>query len=140
MKITIIGAGNIGSAVAACLAKGHLYNEKDIIISTPHTDKLENLHKQFPAIRIMTENQYAISEADIIILAVKPCIVDEVLSPLRFSRTQILVSLVTGISISHLAHLSETEMPIFRVVPNIAITEHSSLTLVNLVISQNFTS
>lgn len=44
MKITIIGAGNIGSAVAACLAKGHLYNEKDIIISTPHTDKLENLH------------------------------------------------------------------------------------------------
>ena len=25
MKITIIGAGNIGSAVAACLAKGHLY-------------------------------------------------------------------------------------------------------------------
>lgn len=32
MKITIIGAGNIGSAVAACLAKGHLYNEKDIII------------------------------------------------------------------------------------------------------------
>lgn len=28
MKITIIGAGNIGSAVAACLAKGHLYNEK----------------------------------------------------------------------------------------------------------------
>ncbi len=99
MKITIIGAGNIGSAVAACLAKGHLYNEKDIIISTPHTDKLENLHKQFPAIRIMTENQYAISEADIIILAVKPCIVDEVLSPLRFSRTQILVSLVTGISI-----------------------------------------
>ena len=130
MKITIIGAGNIGSAVAACLAKGHLYNEKDIIISTPHTDKLENLHKQFPAIRIMTENQYAISEADIIILAVKPCIVDEVLSPLRFSRTQILVSLVTGISISHLAHLSETEMPIFRVVPNIAITEHSSLTLI----------
>ena len=125
MKITIIGAGNIGSAVAACLAKGHLYNEKDIIISTPHTDKLENLHKQFPAIRIMTENQYAISEADIIILAV-----DEVLSPLRFSRTQILVSLVTGISISHLAHLSETEMPIFRVVPNIAITEHSSLTLI----------
>ena len=117
MKITIIGAGNIGSAVAACLAKGHLYNEKDIIISTPHTDKLENLHKQFPAIRIMTENQYAISEADIIILAVKPCIVDEVLSPLRFSRTQILISLVTGISISHLAHLSETEMPIFRVVP-----------------------
>ena len=47
--------------------KRQLYNEKDIIISTPHTDKLENLHKQFPAIRIMTENQYAISEADIII-------------------------------------------------------------------------
>ena len=31
MKIAIIGAGHIGSAIVTCLAQGHLYNEKDII-------------------------------------------------------------------------------------------------------------
>ena len=33
MKIAIIGAGHIGSAIVTCLAQGHLYNEKDIIVS-----------------------------------------------------------------------------------------------------------
>lgn len=130
MKIAIIGAGHIGSAVVTCLAQGHLYNEKDIVVSNPSTDKLERLQKRFPAIHVTTDNQRAISEAEVIILAINPWKVDEVLLPLRFSRTQILVSLVSGVCISHLAHLTEAEMPIFRAVPNMAITERSSLTLI----------
>ena len=130
MKIAIIGAGHIGSAIVTCLAQGHLYNEKDIIVSNPNIDKLERLQEHFPAIHITTDNQQAISEAEVIVLAINPWKVDEVLSPLRFSRTQILVSLVSGVCISHLAHLTEAEMPIFRAVPNMAITERSSLTLI----------
>ena len=112
MKIAIIGAGHIGSAIITCLAQGHLYNEKDIIVSNPNIDKLERLQEHFPAIHITTDNQQAISEAEVIVLAINLWKVDEVLSPLRFSRTQIL------------------EMPIFRAVPNMAITERSSLTLI----------
>jgi len=44
MKIAIIGAGHIGSAIVTCLAQGHLYNEKDIIVSNPNIDKLERLN------------------------------------------------------------------------------------------------
>ena len=40
MKIAIIGAGHIGSAIVTCLAQGHLYNEKDIIVSNPNIDCL----------------------------------------------------------------------------------------------------
>ena len=116
MKIAIIGAGHIGSAIVTCLAQGHLYNEKDIIVSNPNIDKLERLQEHFPAIHITTDNQQAISEAEVIVLAINPWKVDEVLSPLRFSRTQILVSLVSGVCISHLAHLTEAEMPIFLTV------------------------
>ena len=107
-----IGAGHIGSVIVTCLAQGHLYNEKDIIVSNPNIDKLERLQEHFPAIHITTDNQQAISEAEVIVLAINPWKVDEVLSPLRFSRTQILVSLVSGVCISHLAHLTEAEMPI----------------------------
>ena len=52
MKIAIIGAGHIGSAIVTCLAQGHLYNEKDIIVSNPNIDKLERLQEHFPAIHI----------------------------------------------------------------------------------------
>ena len=83
MKIAIIGAGHIGSAIITCLAQGHLYNEKDIIVSNPNIDKLERQQEHFPAIHITTDNQQAISEAEVIVLAINPWKVDEVLSPLR---------------------------------------------------------
>ena len=35
MKIAIIGAGHIGSAIVTCLAQGHLYNEKDQPVDSP---------------------------------------------------------------------------------------------------------
>ena len=56
MKIAIIGAGHIGSAIVTCLAQGHLYNEKDIIVSNPNIDKLERLQEHFPAIHITTSH------------------------------------------------------------------------------------
>ena len=65
MKIAIIGAGHIGSAIVTCLAQGHLYNEKDIIVSNPNIDKLERLQEHFPAIHkyaemVMDENMSVI--------------------------------------------------------------------------------
>ena len=39
MKITIIGAGHIGSAIATCLAQGYIFNEKDITITNQSPDK-----------------------------------------------------------------------------------------------------
>lgn len=130
MKIAILGAGHIGSAIATCLAQGHLYNEKDIIVSNPHTDKLEALQQKFSSIHVTTDNRRAASGADIILLAVNAWKVDEVLSPLRFSRSQILVSLAAGVSFTHLAHCVDTEVPLFRAIPSMALTEHSSLTLI----------
>lgn len=94
MKIAIIGAGHIGSAIVTCLAQGHLYNEKDIIVSNPNIDKLERLQEHFPAIHITTDNQQAISEAEVIVLAINPWKVDEVLSPLRFAYTNPRISCV----------------------------------------------
>lgn len=46
----------------------------------------------------------AASNADIVIAAVKPWLIEEVLEPLRLKRTQILVSLAAGICFDDLAH------------------------------------
>ena len=42
MKITIIGAGHIGSAIATCLAQGYIFNEKDITITNQSPDKFDS--------------------------------------------------------------------------------------------------
>ena len=43
MKIAIIGAGNMGGAVARGLAKGSLVKTSDITVSNPSRGKLEAL-------------------------------------------------------------------------------------------------
>ena len=70
MKITIIGAGHIGSAIATCLAQGYIFNEKDITITNQSPDKFDLLTQRFPAIHTSTDNKQATADADIIVLAV----------------------------------------------------------------------
>ncbi len=130
MKIAIIGAGNMGGAIACGLAQGRSTASCEIMVSNPHNEKLDRLKARFPQILVTNDNREAARNADIIIVAVKPWKVKEVLSPIHPQRPQILVSLAAGISIEQLAHYVDPEMPIFRVVPNMAIAERASMTLI----------
>ena len=119
MKVAIIGAGNMGGAIARGLAHGHYIKAQDIIVSNPSSGKLEALKADFPDIRTTHNNKEASEDADIVIIAVKPWKVKEVLEPLRLRQPQILVSVAAGLT-----------MPIFRVIPNTAISELASMTLI----------
>lgn len=131
MKVAIIGAGNMGSAIARGLAQGYLVQGREITVSNPSNEKLERLKAAFPDIITTNDNAEAAANADIVIVAVKPWLMEEVISPLRLKRTQMLVSLAAGIPFEQLAHFSDAEMPIFRVVPNTAIAERASMTLIS---------
>lgn len=132
MKVAIIGAGNMGSAIARGLAQGYLVQGHEIVVSNPSNGKLEQLKADFPDIITTNDNIEAASNADIVIVAVKPWLIEKVLEPLRLKRTQILVSLAAGVCFDDLAHYcGEPEMAIFRVVPNTAIAERASMTLMS---------
>ena len=132
MKVAIIGAGNMGGSIARGLAKGNLIPIEDITVSNPGAAKLEVLKKEFPAIKTTHNNVEAAAGADIVILAVKPWLIAEVLHELKLKGKQILVSVASGISFEELAHeVVEPEMPMFRIIPNTAISELQSMTLIS---------
>ena len=130
MKIAIIGAGNMGGSIARGLAKGSLIDDSDIIVSNPSAGKLEKLKKEFPGISITNSNVEAATGADIV-LAVKPWFMEPVMRELKLKSKQILISVAAGISFEELAHyVVAPEMPMFRLIPNTAISELESMTLV----------
>lgn len=132
MKITIIGAGNMGGAIARGLAKGSLVSTRDITVTNPSNGKLEQLKKEFPELTIANDNAEAIKEADIIILAVKPWLINQVLSLIKPDpEKQILISVAAGISFDELAENVGKEITLFRVIPNTAISELESMTLIS---------
>lgn len=131
MKIAIIGAGNMGGSIARGLAKGSLIQESDIIVSNPSLGKLKQLELSFPTIHTTTDNAEAASKADIVILAVKPWLIESVVRELKLKNKQILVSVAAGINFEQLAHcVIAPEMPMFRIIPNTAISELESMTLI----------
>ncbi|EJW92809.1 pyrroline-5-carboxylate reductase, partial [gut metagenome] len=92
---------------------------------------LEKLQSEYPDIRVTTENQKAVENADLVILAVKPWLVDQVLSAISFKPGQVLVSIAAGVSFEQLTQNVGNEMTIFRLVPNTAISQLESMTLIS---------
>ena len=131
MKIAIIGAGNMGGSIASGLTKGSMIDDLDIIVSNPSMDKLKKLRNEYLGLSITQDNAEAAMGADIVILAVKPWLVEPVMRELKLKSKQILISVAAGISFEELAHyVVAPEMPMFRLIPNTAISELESMTLV----------
>lgn len=137
MKVAIIGAGNMGGAIALGMAKGTIIAAKDITVADPSQENLDKLKQQVPEINVMADNTEAVKDADIVILAVKPWLVERVVKGfscleekgLELKDNQILVSIAAGITIETLRSYTKNEMPIFRLIPNTAISQMESMTM-----------
>ena len=131
MKTAIIGAGNMGGSIARGLAKGSIIPASDIIVSNPSQGKLDKLKAEFPALQTTHDNQEAVTGAEFIILAVKPWLIKPVLRELKLKSKQILISVAAGISFEELAqNVADKEMTMFRIIPNTAVSEMESMTLI----------
>lgn len=131
MRTAIIGAGNMGGAIARGLAKGTIVTASDIIVSNPSQGKLDALQAEFPDMQVTHNNQEAVTGADFIILAVKPWLIKPVLKELKLKSRQIILSVAAGIPFEELAHyVADKEMTMFRLIPNTAISERQSMTLI----------
>lgn len=136
MKIAIIGAGNMGGALARGLAKGRIVPTADIYISNPSTAKLEALKSEFPEINTATDNCAVVAAADIVILAVKPWKVVEVINEIKphmdYSR-QAVASMVGGLGLAQLSEWLDKGgvLPAtYIIIPNTAIATMSSMTFI----------
>lgn len=87
MKVAIIGAGNMGGAIARGLAQGTIIPASDVTVADPFSGSLETLQADYPEINVTTENPKAIKDADIVILAVKPWLIDQVVECGSFDST-----------------------------------------------------
>jgi len=131
MKIGIIGAGNMGGAIAHGLAKGTIIAAKDITVADPTQGKLDELNASNPQINTVTSNQDAATGADIILIAVKPWLVKEVITALNIDlKKQIIVSVAAGIPFSEYISWLDESATLFRLVPNTAISQLESMTLI----------
>ncbi len=128
MKITIIGGGNLGSAIAAGLLKSNFCAAENITVTKRNIATLASLQEK--GINISTDNKEATANADVIILAIKPFQIKEILEDIKVSITpnQLLISVVTGISLEEIKSIVGNEISVVRAMPNTAIAIQESIT------------
>ena len=142
MKITIIGAGSIGGAIAKGLAKGNMFKASDITCTAQSQATLDKMKAANPDFVLSLNNIEAVKGADIIIIAVKPWRVEEIIDQIKgvldYDK-QIIVSVAAGITFDTLnSYLTKNTSyedwvtpALFRIMPNTAIEVLSSMTFVS---------
>ncbi len=122
-QLAFIGGGNmatsiIGGLVKSVAGQAPQVQPDNILVSDPGDSARQQLNKQF-AVQTTTDNQQA-AAAEVIILAVKPQIMQSVLEPLRDQLSQrqpLIISVAAGIDLDALKRWSGCQK-IVRCMPN----------------------
>ena len=131
-KIAIIGCGNLGLSILNGLIEEQIIPTSNIIATKRNVSDIEYLHEK--GVRTTDNNILAINESEIIIVALKPYNILEVLKEVSSSFVpgkHILVSLATGISLEQMQSVIESTIPLFRAMPNTAADVGMSMTCVS---------
>lgn len=137
MKITIIGAGNMGGSTALGFAGHGAVPASDLTVTARHETSLSRFRQV--GINAVTDNCAAVYDADIVFYAVKPWQMEDVLKQTRGSldyARQLIVSIAPGIKPDQLKEWLEKDGAVPSIayaIPNTAIEIGESMTYLSSV-------
>ncbi len=128
-KAAILGGGNIGQAIANGLVSSNLFPADKIYITKRRVDTIKSFGEK--GFKLTQDNLAAVKDSEIIIVAVQPKQLDELLreisSEIKEDR-HIVISVVSGASIKDITELLGKNIPVVRAMPNTAIAIGESMT------------
>lgn len=128
-KLAILGAGNIGLAIARGAVARGFSPAAAVHLTKRHEEGLAALTQE--GFTAGVDNGEAVREARLVLLCVLPEQVEEVVADLRGvldAERHVLVSVVTGVSIAEIRRAAGGEVPVVRAMPNTAIVLGESMT------------
>lgn len=130
-RIAVIGAGNMGTALLRGVLASGWGQKAKLIASHPKKEKASALAKEL-GIRVTGKNTEAARGAEIVILAVKPQILESVLTEIRpvLHEAQLLISIAAGFPTRRIESILGGAFPVVRAMPNVAAVVRLSATVV----------
>ncbi len=128
-KLAVLGAGKMGETlISGMLDVGIIAREK-IIATAKHSERLDTLKEKYK-IAVTTNNRKAVKGADLVILAVKPQAVRELLEEIRveLNRAQVVISVVASVTTAFIERNLNSPIPVIRAMPNTPCLVRSGMT------------
>jgi pyrroline-5-carboxylate reductase len=117
--IGFIGAGNMAEALIRGLVKGNHIAPGSVLASGPRRERLEELRHKY-AIETLTDNQAVARRCDIVVLSVKPQIMDKVLREIgdQLKTGTLVISIAAGVDTATIEEAVADGVRVVRAMPN----------------------
>ena len=118
-KIAFLGGGNMAEALIKGMLAAGVAQAGRILVSDVSNERLEHLHKTYGII-IDRSNKDAAAQADIILLCVKPQIIDVVLAKIEpvADKEKLVISIAAGVTIGRIEKMLANKPRVVRAMPN----------------------
>jgi pyrroline-5-carboxylate reductase len=119
-RIAIIGLGKMGGMLASALLNKNAVTPDFICGTTRQEVSAQRAHKAY-GLNVITDNIKAVSDSDVVILAVKPQTMPNVLEELKpvIKPNQVVVSLAAATETSSIEAGLAEDVPVIRSMPNL---------------------
>ncbi len=128
MKIGFIGVGAMAKAmIQGIINAGHI-DANDIFVHAPHLNKYEEFADKY-GISKCDSNLEVVKNSDVVVLAVGANNTIEALKEVRdaFTNGKILVSIVWQVTLNRLQELTNYDLPIMRMIPNVNVAQNEGM-------------
>ncbi len=127
--ISFIGGGNMACAIIDAILNSKLLSASEISVFDPSEEKQSQLRNK--GVNVLSSNDEIISREDVLFLAVKPQVMDAVLSSIAGKvKSKCVVSIAAGISVEHIKSFLGNDIPVIRSLPNTPMLVLNGMTVV----------
>lgn len=129
--IGFIGAGHMAETLFSGLIQSKQSNPDRIICSDVRKERLAELETQY-GIQTTTDNQAVIGKADIIVYAIKPQIMADVLKETvdALDMNQLVISIAAGVPLAAIESMTHKDLRLIRAMPNLCVAVKAGATAI----------
>jgi pyrroline-5-carboxylate reductase len=118
-KLAVVGAGKMGSTLLKALLDSRALAADDVVATVKHAPGAADLGERL-GVATGTDNRAAVAGAEVVVLAVKPQALAEVLADLApvLAADQLVVSIVASATTAYIEERLPLPLPVVRAMPN----------------------
>ena len=130
-KVAFLGAGKMGGIILQALLKNGLLSAKSTCATVAHEERAKALAAKLK-VKVGTNNVEAVKGADVIVIGVKPQVVEDVVREIAgaLSSKQLIISVAASVPTAMIEKSLPTDVPVIRAMPNTPCLLGSGMTAI----------
>jgi pyrroline-5-carboxylate reductase len=122
-QVGILGTGNMGEALIHGLLYGHLCRPEQVFCSDVRPERLKAIREKY-GVKSTSHNVEVVKQSDILILAVKPQIMKQVVEEIAkyLDLSKLIISIAAGVPLDAIEACARKDLKLIRVMSNICVS------------------